>query len=138
MQPVRKQVQGIAMDEKRWIKWMEWGSKLGCHQMPERSFFYKGFQFPVCARCTGVLLSTVPAVIVFCVKKLSVKVCALLSSVMFLDWVVQFLEIRESTNIRRLITGLIGGFGVTTLHLHVYRSVARGIRRVAAGRWNRR
>lgn len=115
------------MKERQWIKWMEWGAKLGCHQMPERSFFYKGFQFPVCARCTGVLLSTVPAIFVFCFKRLPVKICALLSSVMFLDWFVQFLEIRESTNTRRLVTGLIGGFGVTTLHLHVYRSVMRGI-----------
>lgn len=52
----------------------------------------------------------------------------MLSSVMFLDWFVQFLKIRESTNLRRLVTGFIGGFGVTTLHLHVYRSVIRGIR----------
>lgn len=117
---------------------MEWGAKLGCHQMPERSFFYKGYQFPVCARCTGVLLSTVPAILVFCFKRLSVKICALLSSVMFLDWFAQFLEIRESTNARRLVTGLIGGFGVTTLHLHIYRSVVRGIWRVIAGRWNRK
>lgn len=25
----------------------------GCHRRPERSFFYKGRQFPICARCTG-------------------------------------------------------------------------------------
>ena len=32
------------------------GNHSGCHQMPERSFFYKGKQFPVCARCTGVII----------------------------------------------------------------------------------
>ena len=28
-----------------------------CHQRPERSFFWDGHQFPVCARCTGLYLS---------------------------------------------------------------------------------
>jgi uncharacterized membrane protein len=28
-----------------------------CHQLPERSFFWDGRQFPVCARCTGLYLS---------------------------------------------------------------------------------
>jgi uncharacterized membrane protein len=28
-----------------------------CHQRPERSFFVDGYQFPVCARCTGLYLS---------------------------------------------------------------------------------
>ena len=48
-----------------WLKWMDWGKRLGCHQMPERSFFIKGYQFPVCARCTGVLVSSIAACMVF-------------------------------------------------------------------------
>ena len=28
-----------------------------CHQRPDRSFFWDGHQFPVCARCTGLYLS---------------------------------------------------------------------------------
>jgi len=28
-----------------------------CHQLPGRSFFLDGHQFPVCARCTGLYLS---------------------------------------------------------------------------------
>ena len=28
-----------------------------CHQIPDRSFFLDGRQFPVCARCTGLYLS---------------------------------------------------------------------------------
>jgi uncharacterized membrane protein len=29
-----------------------------CHQRPERSFFWGSHQFPVCARCTGIYLSS--------------------------------------------------------------------------------
>ena len=29
-----------------------------CHQLPERSFFLDGRQLPVCARCTGLYLSS--------------------------------------------------------------------------------
>ena len=32
-------------------------ASLICHQRPERSFFWAGHQFPVCARCTGLYLS---------------------------------------------------------------------------------
>lgn len=28
-----------------------------CHQLPDRSFFLDGRQFPVCARCTGLYVS---------------------------------------------------------------------------------
>lgn len=106
--------------DKTWIKLMEAGSTLGCHQMPERSFFVKGYQFPVCARCTGVIISAIIATIIFLKKKLPISVCIAMSSVMLIDWGLQYLEIKESTNTRRLLTGLIGGFGYSTLHLYFY------------------
>ncbi|PQL91928.1 DUF2085 domain-containing protein [Apibacter adventoris] len=31
-----------------------------CHQKPERSFFWKRKQFPLCARCTGIYIAFVP------------------------------------------------------------------------------
>ena len=108
------------INDKQWIKLMEIGDTLGCHQMPERSFFIKGFQFPVCARCTGVIISAIIATILFVKKKLPIGICIAMSSVMLLDWGIQYLKIKESTNARRLITGLIGGFGYSTLHLYFY------------------
>lgn len=36
--------------QNRWVKLMCFGRKLGCHQMPERSFFIEDYQLPVCAR----------------------------------------------------------------------------------------
>ena len=110
---------------RRWLRLMRVGEILGCHQMPERSFFYKGFQFPVCARCTGVLLGFAAAAPLFFFCKLDIRIALLLSFVMFLDWLLQFLKIRPSTNLRRLFTGMIGGFGWTYIHLYFYRFVWR-------------
>ena len=116
------------MNDKQWIRLMEIGERLGCHQMPERSFFIKGFQFPVCARCTGVILSAIIATIIFFKKRLPIGLCLSMSSVMLLDWGMQYLKIKESTNSRRLITGLIGGFGYSTLHLYFYSFVYKKIK----------
>ena len=110
---------------RRWLRLMRAGEILGCHQMPERSFFYKGFQFPVCARCTGGLLGFAAAAPLFFFCKLDIRIALLLSFVMFLDWLLQFLKIRPSTNLRRLLTGMIGGFGWTYIHLYFYRFVWR-------------
>lgn len=116
------------MNDKQWIRLMELGEMLGCHQMPERSFFIKGFQFPVCARCIGVILSAIIATIIFFKKRLPIGLCLAMSSVMLLDWGMQYLKIKESTNSRRLITGLIGGFGYSTLHLYFYSFVYKKIK----------
>ena len=110
---------------KIWQRLMNWGWRMGCHQLPERSFFIRGYQCPVCARCTGVLLSTPLAVVLFFFHRVSIPIALGLSSVMLLDWGVQFLHIRESTNPRRLITGIIGGFGVTTLYMYLYLAIYR-------------
>lgn len=107
---------------------MNMGHKLGCHQMPERSFFIRGYQFPVCARCTGVIISSIIAFILFLYKKLPIKVCMAMSGVMLCDWLIQYFEIQESNNKRRLITGLIGGFGYSTLHLYLYKFLFDKIR----------
>ena len=116
------------INDKQWIKLMEIGDTLGCHQMPERSFFIKGFQFPVCARCTGVIISAIIETILFVKKKLPIGICIAMSSVMLLDWGIQYLKIKESTNARRLITGLIGGFGYSTLHLYFYYFIYKKLR----------
>ncbi len=106
-----------------WCLMMDAGGRLGCHQRPERSFAWRGYQFSVCARCTGILLAVPAALLAFRKRKLHPTVCALLSCVMLADWLVQHAGIRESTNRRRLLTGMIGGFGVYTLHLYLLKWV---------------
>lgn len=105
--------------DELWIKCMEFGKILGCHQMPERSFFIKGYQFPVCARCTGVIISYFLALILFKKYKVPWQLCIIMAGVMLTDWSLQYFGIKESTNSRRFVTGLIGVFGLNTLKLKI-------------------
>ena len=100
-----------------WLRLWLFGKKLGCHQLPERSFFWHGRQFPVCARCTGVYLGELLALPLHFAAgscwRLDIAFCLL----MLLDWSVQFFAICRSTNVRRLCTGLLCGYGVMDLQL---------------------
>lgn len=85
-----------------------------CHQKPERCFTYKGYLFPLCARCTGILISFVASLVLLSFDvTVPFGVAAILVLVMFADWILQALKIKESTNRRRFVTGLIGGFGMS-------------------------
>lgn len=119
----RKDGGGHVINDAIWVRLMGYGKRLGCHQMPERSFFIRGYQFPVCARCTGVLISSIIACFIFAFYRIDFKICIALSGIMFLDWLIQRIGIRESTNPRRLVTGLLGGLGFMTLQLYVYRAI---------------
>lgn len=96
--------------DKIYNRFMEWGKITGCHQIPERSFFIHGRQFPVCARCTGVFLGELLGVIFFRIGEIPVSVGVILFAVMLVDWGIQAKGIFQSTNIRRLVTGLMCGY----------------------------
>ena len=103
--------------DKIWIRIMEYGNRIGCHQKPERSFFYKGYQFPVCARCTGVIIGEIITIILLIFKiKLNIVIDVVLLLIMGLDWFIQFVNILQSNNIRRFITGISGGIGLTYIY----------------------
>ncbi len=102
---------------RNWKKMMEIGRKVfRCHQLPERSFFVKGYQFPLCARCTGILCG---AVLSFPVSLLLWRENGILSAVliglMVADGTVQYCTKYRSTNPRRLLTGLGAGYGAVQL-----------------------
>ncbi|MDR3311159.1 MAG: DUF2085 domain-containing protein [Oscillospiraceae bacterium] len=96
-----------------------------CHRLPERSFFYKGKQFPVCARCTGVALGRVLALLTFWFWRVGFFAAIAFAAPMLADWLVQRCGIRESTNVRRLVTGILGGYGLTCVALQVVLRIAR-------------
>lgn len=90
----------------------ELGEYSGCHRMPERSFFYKGRQFPVCARCTGVCLGQFMAIAANIFFSIPARFSFLFLALMGLDWSLQETGIKPSTNPRRFLTGILGGFGL--------------------------
>lgn len=91
---------------------MKLGNLYGCHQLASRSFFIKGYQFPVCSRCTGVFIGYIISFLFYKNLIPSVFFSFILCLIMFLDWYLQFLNLLQSTNFRRVITGVLGGWGV--------------------------
>ena len=92
--------------------------------MPERSFFYKGQQFPVCARCTGVTIGQTTALLLAIFKRfLSFPIALFLLLIMGFDWGMQAIHMKESTNFRRLITGFCGGLGLFSMYMKIGKRV---------------
>lgn len=87
----------------------------GCHCRPERSFFFRGRQFPLCARCTGELLGILAAVGSWRLWRPSAGLALILLVPLVVDGLVQLCTAYESRNYRRLWTGVIFGYGLTAL-----------------------
>ncbi len=64
------------------------------------------------------------AIPIYFIYTLSISTYISLCAVMFLDWYIQYLKIRSSTNIRRFITGTLGGFGLMSLELTTLKFIA--------------
>ena len=102
------------------------GDWIGCHQIPERSFFFRGTQFPVCARCTGVLLAQSATGLVALAGHYAPPAVGMLLMVpMGLDWAAQYTGFQESTNARRFVTGVLAGVGYMTLVANVVAVVGK-------------
>lgn len=88
----------------------------GCHCRSDRSFFYRGKQFPICARCTGELigiLCALPYFVLFSVPDW--KTCLFLMLPLLLDGFAQKLTSYQSGNLRRLVTGILFGYALVGL-----------------------
>ena len=84
-----------------------------CHQRPDRSFFYKGKQFPLCARCTGMAIGYLLSIILLLfIGLFNPWIIPLLIIPMVIDGTGQLFGKWTSTNMRRLLTGLAGGVGI--------------------------
>lgn len=98
---------------KIWETAMKIGNVAGCHQRADRSFFIKGYQFPLCARCTGMWLGSLAALFLIKIFIMPLWLSFIFSLVMLADWAIQYKGILMSTNARRLITGFLCGAGIT-------------------------
>ena len=96
---------------KIWIFLMRIGA-LSCHQIYNRSFTFRGYQFPLCARCTGIFIGNLIAIFAWIIKvRINLKICVLLILIMACDGFLQLFKIKKSNNVRRLITGILAGVG---------------------------
>ena len=129
MQLMREEMEGISRADRLWITSMKvCGKYCGCHQMRSRSFFIGGYQFPLCARCTGILAGHVIAIAVSLFRDVSFR--SLIGTIpLMADGTVQQLTSYESTNFRRVCTGILYGFGTMSAFIHGIRQIAIYIRR---------
>ena len=91
----------------------ELGSISGCH----RSFFWKGKQFPVCARCTGAFIGYFMGIVSYPFYQMPGMISVLFCGILFVDWFIQYLNWIQSNNIRRVISGILCGYGLIQLYL---------------------
>ena len=88
-----------------------------CHRLPERTFNIKGYYFPVCSRCTGIITGIFTCFVVIQLITLNYYLLNFLIAIFltiptFLDGFTQSLGVRESNNNLRFVTGVFAGFGL--------------------------
>ena len=87
-----------------------------CHQKPERSFEVNGRQFPLCARCTGLIAGILISVLLLpTLKTYGHFLMGLLTLPLILDGFSQELDLRKSNNILRFFTGNLFSIGIATV-----------------------
>jgi len=99
---------------------MEIGHLTGCHQLPERSLHIKGYQFPLCARCTGIVIGELAAIPLWLVFSPSLMAACVLCLPLVIDGTMQYRGILMSTNLRRVITGFLAGWGLITIYIRLF------------------
>lgn len=85
--------------------------------MPDRSFFLFGYQFPVCARCTGMIVGEVLSIPLSFVLDFSSFILFLFMVPMAIDGVLQLKTSYISTNAKRFSSGLMFGYGFLSLFI---------------------
>lgn len=89
----------------------------GCHCKSTRSFHFKNKKFPICARCTGELLGILLSCFIFNFYNPSIIFNIFIMLPMLIDGFLQLKTKYESNNIKRLITGLLFGYGLCNLFI---------------------
>jgi len=107
-----------------WILLMKLGAKTGCHQLQERSLFFNGYQFPVCARCTGLFFGQIMGLSLFYFfLRFDIKILFILTFISLLalgiDGLLQLKKIYFSNNFKRVITGILCGHFVICFYAKI-------------------
>lgn len=106
------------MDE--FFNYAMWALSWLCHQRPERSPHLWGAQFPLCWRCSGILVGLIVFVALLVVRRRlpaltsSVALCLLLP----LDVLLAIAGVWSGANTVRGVTGVLWGVGAMSVLLH--------------------
>lgn len=97
-----------------------------CHGKPKRSFSFRGYQFPLCARCTGIyagMFISLSWEYQFGLPSTDlIPVFILIIFPTLIDGLIQLVGKRESSNPVRFITGFPAGLGLMFL-IRIGRSI---------------
>ncbi len=95
-----------------------------CHQIPERSFFIAGRQFPLCARCTGILVGLIifPLFIILKIQ-IPITLSIVFMIPLVLDGSVQLIFCIMSDNFRRFSTGVLFSLGFLSLAQTIIKNI---------------
>lgn len=102
-----------------------------CHQDPARCFYFNGKPMKLCARCTGLYIGLVIGIVIITTIIFLVPGLELTSTQILLilfvgvgpfavDGVTQYWGLRVSTNVIRLITGLICGVMIGIILIWIF------------------
>ena len=87
-----------------------------CHQKPERSFFYKEKQFPVCSRCTGIVIGAAAGFVLASLTQPNL-IFVLGFIPLIIDGTTQYYGLRTSNNTLRLLQVCYVAFQYLSLFL---------------------
>ena len=91
---------------------------------------------PVCARCEGELIGILAGLIAVWFLRPPYWLMAFIMLPMIADGLIQGITEYESTNVRRLITGILFGFGITMIIMMFWIAVFRYGLSIGAGMRN--
>jgi len=88
--------------------------RIFCHGIPRRCIYLWNVPMPICARCVAIYGGLLAGVLLFALlphlEEMTARVIVITSAVpLAIDGLTQLATIRESTNVLRLITGLLAG-----------------------------
>ena len=99
-----------------------------CNKKKERAPHIFGFCFPLCYRCTGVLIGAVFALItnltgIIPNNAIVALICVVLMLPLIIDGIRQFYFNKLSNNPMRMITGIAFGFSLSKIIYFLYLSI---------------
>lgn len=92
------------------LNWNCIGKKPLCNKRFDRSPHIGTYCFILCWRCSSIAIGSASSLLLY--KSVASNLAVLLIIPTFIDGVLQYKYKIESTNIRRIVTGLLAGFGI--------------------------